>query len=248
VNNAASRQATSTTRRAQATPVSSGPTAPEHGRDIRFALRGALTWVGWLLLLSGVSIAIQQEPLSGYRLAISHIAGLGWLLASYWLYRRKAIAGSGIGVPASQRVWMLGSAGILAIYLVHFAFTLAAGTPREPFMALLYVNKTPADIAVLLLTACVIAPVAEELAYRYFLLGALPYRRGKGWAVAAGLLTSVVFMGMHVPQYVYPSTWAVMFAVACVFAWARIASGGLVAPIALHALASAVALVSNELR
>jgi membrane protease YdiL (CAAX protease family) len=92
----------------------------------------------------------------------------------------------------------------------------------------------------LLLGASVVllAPVAEELAFRGLLQPALGRGIGSAGAIAA---TSLLFAAAH---WYYGPKLPLIALVGAVLGWARVASGGLRAPIALHALVNAVNLAA----
>jgi uncharacterized protein len=140
-----------------------------------------------------------------------------------------------------------GLAAVAAVYLAQHAWCAVVDIPKEPYMAALYLGKTPLQIGLFLLTALTIAPLAEELAFRHFLLGSFPHRRSNAWAAIGTVVTAFAFAVLHMSQYRYPSTIALMVVLGGLFAAARIKTGGLVLPVALHIEAVALGLLLNEL-
>jgi membrane protease YdiL (CAAX protease family) len=85
--------------------------------------------------------------------------------------------------------------------------------------------------ALLLATAVVLAPLAEEVIFRGVMLPAIARSAGASRAL---VLTAVVFGLFHVPSHGAGAVAPALLGV--VFGWARLRTGGLAAPIALHAL------------
>ena len=80
----------------------------------------------------------------------------------------------------------------------------------------------------LILMTVVLAPIAEELLFRGFLLPRLLIQKGPVWAVG---VTAVVFALLH-PQYGLYMPIVLVYGV--VLGWARVRTGRLVTPILLH--------------
>ncbi|WP_429569148.1 CPBP family glutamic-type intramembrane protease [Paraburkholderia sp. JPY419] len=81
--------------------------------------------------------------------------------------------------------------------------------------------------------------------FRHFLLSALPFRANRRIAAIAVVATSLLFSVQH-RHYAYLSTYLLLFALGIVFARARIRTGGVALPIALHSYAMAFALVCDQ--
>lgn len=93
----------------------------------------------------------------------------------------------------------------------------------------------------LAMPAVLIAPVGEEVAFRGLLQPALGRCLSPAAAVA---VTSVVFASMH---WYYGFKLPIIAFLAVVLGWARVASGGLRAPILLHALVNAASFVAMSI-
>lgn len=217
----------------------------EYGRTKGFKAHGLLTWLIWFLLVFLLQALLVRTPAAAYGTAVAHAGGLAWLLLSYWMHKRKRVFGSQLFASASPKAWAMGGGAIAALYLAAFAYRKVMDVPREAYMQLLYVGKSPTQVAVFLASVCILVPIAEELAFRYFLRGAFPYKRSNRWRSVAVVATSFIFTVGHM-QYQHAVTLILMFLVACVLAEARIASGGLLVPIVLHSEAALMALVLNE--
>lgn len=86
--------------------------------------------------------------------------------------------------------------------------------------------------------AVLLAPLAEELAFRGIALGCLIAR---GWSpVAAAVLTSAGFAVIHL-QYT-PAAMVPVFITGLYLAWLRVHSGSMAVPIAAHISANAVSM------
>ncbi|AGN84608.1 MULTISPECIES: type II CAAX endopeptidase family protein [Enterobacteriaceae] len=87
-----------------------------------------------------------------------------------------------------------------------------------------------------ILTACLVAPVSEEIIFRGFLLNA-----SLGWGKAPQqvgiVLTSLLFAVIHM-QYHAPITFIQLFIFSAVLCVVRLGTGGLIVPMVLHALAN----------
>lgn len=84
------------------------------------------------------------------------------------------------------------------------------------------------------LAVVILAPVAEEIVFRGFLLQAL-LTMVPGQRLACALLTSLIFAGLHT-QYVHLQTLLALTALSLLLCLARFYSGGLKLPVALHML------------
>ncbi|MCC6528181.1 MAG: CPBP family intramembrane metalloprotease, partial [Polyangiaceae bacterium] len=94
----------------------------------------------------------------------------------------------------------------------------------------------PFGVALLGLAAVVLAPIGEEWLYRGILLPWLARRVRPEWAV---VLSAALFGLGHLQ---YGPQLLVIVAYGLVFGWARVRTGGLAAPVALHMLVNAAVL------
>ena len=117
----------------------------------------------------------------------------------------------------------------LAVGAVFFGvLPLLADVQRLPWQRML---------SVAFLMAAVWQPIVEELLFRGCLQGVLASRawgrRNVIWISAANLLTSILFIGAHIPTH--PLIWALLTLFpSLVFGILRDRSGSVVPPIALH--------------
>ncbi len=106
-----------------------------------------------------------------------------------------------------------------------------------PHLRELFTLPTEGTALVLAVIGAVIgAPIAEELLFRGMIYTAVRERWGYGWAL---VLTSVVFGGMHVePTGVYM---LLVLPSGFLLGWLREKSGGIYAPVLVHATFNAIA-------
>ncbi|MFZ3176072.1 MAG: CPBP family intramembrane glutamic endopeptidase [Thiobacillus sp.] len=138
--------------------------------------------------------------------------------------------------------------GIIAVTIVYLATYVAAhllGQPREPAIVSLYQFKTDTQVVVLIVSLLLLPPIVEELAFRHFILSTLPFNASAGISWVAVTATALFFVYAH--GYIYLTTKLLIFAVAMIFGFARVRSGGLLLPIGLHAYAIAFGLVCNQI-
>ncbi len=104
------------------------------------------------------------------------------------------------------------------------------------------VHKMPPDRIVMhFLHACLLAPLVEELIYRFAICVPATAILGPTGAI---LLSGAVFAGLH---FVYGNPSPDNFVAGYILAWAYLKSGSILVPISLHALGNSVAVVVNTL-
>lgn len=108
--------------------------------------------------------------------------------------------------------------------------------PEDPVGRLAEAPLGAAGTALLAINVVLLAPIAEELLFRGYLLPRLAVRLGPPAALGA---TAVLFAALHTH---YGALAMVLVVHGVVLGWARLRSGGLAAPIVLHMLVNAVAL------
>ena len=169
------------------------------------------------------------------------IAALLLLALFAWQYRTDAgrqLRGDSI------KFLKVGALAIIASYLLCGVAIFVLGQPQEAFMAQLLTGLTGWQGAIKIASLILFPPIAEELFFRHYLLRLFPYENSPAWKWIAIIATSAIFAGIHI-QYGNWTTVVLIFACGCIFAIARIASGGLLVPILLHSLAEIVALSSD---
>lgn len=203
---------------------------------LAFALRDLVIKVEPLWLPMTVRLAHPEAWL------LAFLAG-GMLLA---LIGTRALLPGLTATAIGPSMWkglVAGSFAIAALYLVTWVLALGVGIPREPSMTTLFLFRTDSQIVVKVLALLVLPPIYEEILFRYFLLGAVPYGDNLKLQALATLLASAVFVSMH--SYEYWTTNLLIFMVGILTAAARIHSRGLLVPIAMHMQAVAWGLLLN---
>jgi membrane protease YdiL (CAAX protease family) len=157
------------------------------------------------------------------------------LIALALLFRkiRHAINQLGLAGPFDGRM-VLGSFALLQfVHLGLMLFFNGGGPSDDPTGGLSSVEAGAWGLLFMVFSACLAAPLAEEIVYRGVLFRSLANRLP---LVAAVLLSSTVFALVHF--YALPSLWMVgAVGVACALSYA--ASGSLLTAVALHALYNA---------
>ncbi len=180
------------------------------GRTSGGLLLGLLAQVIALIALGALAMARRTraaEPGAGLSAAAGVAIGAGYFLT--WIPR------VGILTAAAHRL------------LSEVSASPPMANPVEIFGAL---GLSPAVLPILLAIIVILGPIGEELVFRGFVLPEL--RRWMGPA-AAVLVTAALFGLMHSHYGVFVT---IPFTTGAILGWARVRTGGLAAPIALHAL------------
>ena len=132
--------------------------------------------------------------------------------------------------------------GLLAalplVYFIHSVCLVLLGAQAEPQPLIQFLAQNPSleDRILLIGTALVIAPVAEELIFRGYLFGVLCRYTGRWWAL---LISALIFAAIHAH---IPSL-AGLFALAITLTLVYEGTGSLWAAILMHSLFNAITVV-----
>ncbi|NER59039.1 CPBP family intramembrane metalloprotease [Pseudomonas sp. MAFF212428] len=175
----------------------------------------------------------------------AHLVACAVIGGLYLWLRRNGPAGHAFkGANFSGKALWLGLSSVVVVYLLAYNYAALVAQPPEPFM-LQFMSMLDSGSLVdrLLLVGMVIilAPVGEELAFRHFLFNLFPFKQPL-WALLAIVVTALAFASIHL-QYTFKSTVVLLFVLALMLAYARLKTGGLLVPMAMHACASTLALV-----
>ncbi len=207
------------------------------------SLELAAAWVMSYELLAGYfgpTESTPNDPLVWARVTLVS-APLG-LLAMLCMLRRSDLVGwtRSFWSPArSVALGALASLLVLSISVLNFAalsglgFSIASISSQDVVVALFREYGLAAFVGVVV----VAAPLSEELLFREIGLRALS--RYINFPVA-NLLQAAVFASMHQD----PLRFVPLFALGALAGWLRLRSGGLLAPIMLHATNNAIAVVA----
>lgn len=179
--------------------------------------------------------AAANPVLQGFLSALSSY-GVGFFL--FWLILRNVPAAPAQEVRGKlppKRFFQVLLISVALLYLFNYATVLLValvGILRGKPVSNPVQTLVEYPWAVRLVLACVLAPVAEELAFRRMLLRRLrPY--GEKFAVAASALCFALFHG-NLNQMLYA------FALGLVFGYVALKSGGVRQTVLLHALVNLV--------
>jgi uncharacterized protein len=129
-------------------------------------------------------------------------------------------------------------AALPVVYFIHSLCLLLLGTDAEPqpLLRFLAQNSSLQDRLLLVGTALVVAPAAEELIFRGYIFGVLRRYTGRWWAMVTSAL---VFAAIHAH---IPSL-AGLFALAVALTLVYEGTGSLWAPILMHSLFNGITVV-----
>ena len=129
-------------------------------------------------------------------------------------------------------------AALPVVYFIHSLCLLVIGEDAEPqpLLQFLAQNATLLDRLILIGTALVVAPVAEELIFRGYVFGVLRRYTGRWWAM---VISALIFAAIHahIPSF------AGLFALAVALTLVYEGTGSLWAPIIMHSLFNGITVV-----
>jgi membrane protease YdiL (CAAX protease family) len=202
---------------------------------------GALVgWVAPCLLVGGPSAGGMLLSMWGTSLGLvlTALAGRGWVRPPPIVASRSVsstvLLGAWYAVTGAIRV------AIVVGAIRFFLPSTTQATPIDLFAPAL--QSGGPGLLVVAVGAVVLAPLGEELVFRGMLLPSLIPWAG---TTAALWISAIVFGGLH---WYYGVTTPLIVLFGWVLGWARIASGGLRAPILLHALINLVPVTVLALR
>jgi len=207
---------------------------------VAFYLLGGMV-IALQVLQPGQPVQISNQALIGS----AGYAGLGLLLL-FWLQNRKEGVWRTFKGHTLRRPLLLGVLASVLAYALTLAYMKAFDVPEEPFMATFFDGLDQRQIVLLCLSLILLPPLAEELMFRHFLLRLVPWERGLVWQWVAILLSTLAFTLGHT-QYQNYCTLVLLMAGGIILAMVRIASGGLLAPMLVHASMEVIALATDQL-
>lgn len=215
--------------------TTSPSTSPSQFRFFRRL--GMFVLAALIFVLAPVPGVLLVPPaIQSYLMFVTTLGVVAVLLSGLFVVQhRRDLAATFYGHHI-RRTLRLGAAGLIAAYALCGMAVSALGLPREAFMADMYSGLTQWQTLIKLASLIILPPIAEELMMRHYLLRLFPYERSVAWKWTAVIVTSALFASLHT-QYGSWTTLVLIFVVGCLFAWVRIASGGLWVPILLHMMA-----------
>ncbi|WP_246883115.1 type II CAAX endopeptidase family protein [Pseudomonas sp. Tri1] len=212
--------------------------------DYRFFRRLGMFVLASLVFFLAAIPAVLLIPAESYLSFAATMGPIALILLALFAWQYRSDSGAQLRGDAIRNPLRIGAFGIIASYLLCGVAIVVLGLPQEAFMAELLAGLSGWQGAIKIASLIVFPPIAEELYFRHYLLRLFPYENSPAWKWIAVIVTSAIFAGIHI-QYGNWTTIALLFACGCVFAIARINSGGLLVPILLHSLAEIVALTTD---
>ena len=165
---------------------------------------------------------------------------LGPTLLSLWMRGLKPGSVFGVDRMPVGRSLLLGVALLIAalplVFAVDYAASLLLKANPQEVVQIFESSSTGAQRIPIILLAVVVAPVAEELAFRGYLYGVVKRYCG---AIPALFLSGTLFALIHQNL----TAFFPLFVLASVFALAYELSGSLLVPMTMHALFNAFTLI-----
>ncbi len=195
------------------------------------------------------TVDLQKLASDGFLLAfITVAAGPAWIGASALAARvRGWRVRDYLALVPPRRGEVAFAVACLAGLLIAFdLFSLVAGREVVPrFMLDAYVSARAANaLPLFFLAVVIVAPIAEEIAFRGFLFRGL----SESWLGVAGTLvvTSAVWAAMHIQYDLL--TMGQIFCIGLLLGWIRWATGSTLLTIALHVLANLAACIQAVIK
>lgn len=190
-------------------------------------------------------VTVGQENWNSLWMVGAHgITGVALVLLALIQFRNcggiRAILGHNAG-PAL----LVGVPLILVAYAVTTVLDVTLGFGREPFMENLLSTFSTTQIILFISMLIVLPPLSEELLYRHFLIRLFP-ATNRSWRWVAVIAVAAVFTLTHGQYKNWPS-FLLLGCLGVIFGVARIATGGLVAPVLLHSFAEVAGMTSDLL-
>lgn len=145
----------------------------------------------------------------------------------------------GVGLAQNLKAACLGLlAALPAVYFIHALCLLLMGEDAKPQPLLQFLTEKVSlqDRLLLILTALIVAPIAEELIFRGYIFGVLRRYTGRWWAMA---ISALVFAAIHAH---IPSL-AGLFALAVALTLVYEGVGSLWASILMHSLFNGITVL-----
>lgn len=192
---------------------------------------------------AGVAGLAEDAPL-GIRLAVSGLAtAVGTVFSlAYLIARGASLADLGLGDvrPAEDLRLAVGGLALVVAPVLAFAYAVNLWVPYEhPIVDLLRAQRDSTALAIVALSAVVVAPLAEELFFRRVLQGWLEKRLPQADGGQAVGLAAAAFALAHAGQGL---AFLPLFPLALVLGHLVRRTGSIVPAVLLHGLFNAVSL------
>ena len=192
---------------------------------------GTLAWIGFVAMLDlGVRGVIGLPPLMAVMLDTA-ARMLPSLIVIGFLFKQPSHAVRVMGLNRAPHLrMMLGMFALLLLADRALRWIPGAAGEGEPGGGLSLAEAGVNGLMFAIVSACIVAPIAEEILYRGVLFRSLGNRLG---ILPAAILSSVIFASIHF-YGLYGFVSVAVFGFACAMLYA--ATGSLVTVILLHAL------------
>jgi membrane protease YdiL (CAAX protease family) len=214
---------------------------------VQFAV--VIAYLVWRDTAAPGTVDMHKLANDGFLLAfVTTVAGPVWIGASVLAARLRGWrARDYLALVAPRRSEIAFGVACLAALLVGFdLFTFMVGRDVVPrFMVEAYVSARASNSLPLFFVAVVVvAPIAEEVAFRGFLFRGL----SQSWLGVSGALvaTSAAWAAMHIQYDAF--TVGQIFCIGLLLGWIRWASGSTLLTIMLHMLANLVACIQAAIK
>lgn len=205
---------------------------------------GPLVYYAYRLLVGYLNRSVDPYSLAAYYVPI--VYGLPVLpLVGALLLQRQLSPDMRLLGRFTGRDYLIGACAVVLAYCTSVGLSIGLGYGREFSMVMLGFGLTSDQYKLMILSLLVLPPIVEEICFRHFILGVLPYKRNRYVAALAVVASAGFFMYSHFAAYSHWPTLALMFILGVILAVARLRSGGLLLPITLHSTAVATALLLN---
>ncbi len=194
-------------------------------------LLATLAWIGFSMMVElGISALPGIHPVVAILLdTVARL--LPALIALGLLFRKPSHVPRGIGLDAHiHPPVILGLFSLLIVLDQPLRWALGRFTAEDPTGGLTYADSGMFGLVFLIVSACVVAPISEEILYRGILYRSLANRAG---VLAAAIISSVIFASLHFYD-VYGLASVATFGFICALLYQS--TGSLVNVVALHML------------
>lgn len=207
-------------------------------------LLGPIIYLAYRQLVAYMKQVVPPQLILAYDIPVFY--GLpALLLLGALLLHRKLIPSVSLFGRVHKKHLLIGLGAVLCMYIMSIGLSIGLGYGREFGMANLGFGKTAAQFQLMIVALLILPPIVEEIMFRHFLLGTLPFMRDRRTAIIATFASALIFMYAHFGAYSYWPTHLLMFSLGVLFAQARLRSGGLLLPVILHCFAIGTALIMN---
>lgn len=194
-------------------------------------LLATLAWIGFSMLLEfGIMTLPGLHPVAAITLdTIARI--LPALIALGLLFKKITHVPRSIGLDGHiHPPVVIGLFSLLVLIDQPLRWALGSFTPADPTGGLSYGDAGLFGLIFLIISACLVAPVAEEILYRGILFRSLSNKMG---VLAAAIISSIIFASLHFYDY-YGLASVAIFGFVCALLYQS--TGSLINVIALHML------------